>query len=64
MAIAGRLHCDYTAFTGVHGDTKAFALRLHGDFKAIAQRSRGVHGDSKRLHYDPIDFHGDCRFPI
>jgi hypothetical protein len=32
---------------GVHGDTEAFALRLHRFFTAIAQRLRGVHGDPK-----------------
>jgi hypothetical protein len=47
MAIARRLHRDYTELRGVHGDSKAFALRLHGVFKAIAQHSRGVPGDSK-----------------
>jgi hypothetical protein len=41
--IAPRLHSVY----GVHGDAKAFALRLHGVFKATEQFSRGVHGDTK-----------------
>jgi hypothetical protein len=46
MAIAPRLH-------SAHDDTKAFALRLHGVFKAIAQRSRDVHGDSKVIALRP-----------
>jgi hypothetical protein len=53
MAFARRLHRDYTAFTGVHGDSKAFALRLHGVFKAIEQRSRGAPGDSKAIAVRP-----------
>jgi hypothetical protein len=67
-AIAQRLrsvHGDCTVITqrspGVHCDTKAFALRLHGVFKAIAQRSRRFQSDCMTTSRS---FYGDCCFPI
>jgi hypothetical protein len=53
QAIVRRLHRDYIAFTGLSWRYQSFALRLHGVFKAIAQRSRGVHGDSKAIALPP-----------